>query len=120
MVDALQASLRIAGAGMEVQSTRLRVISENVANAEYQQYLNATNYPFQMLNVREGAISNSPYDVSTATTLRAVFIAKKPPPEPEPLPPFDPLPIFNEDEYGQPKLPENIDNKDPAQLFRLF
>ena len=47
-------------------------------------------------------------------------IAKKPPPEPEPLPPFDPLPIFNEDEYGQPKLPENIDNKDPAQLFRLF
>ena len=47
-------------------------------------------------------------------------IAKKPPPEPEPLPPFDPLPIFNEDEYGQPKLLENIDNKDPAQLFRLF
>jgi flagellar basal-body rod protein FlgC len=34
MVDALQASLRIAGAGMEVQSTRLRVISENVANAQ--------------------------------------------------------------------------------------
>jgi flagellar basal-body rod protein FlgC len=34
MVDPLQASLRIAGAGMEVQSTRLRVISENVANAQ--------------------------------------------------------------------------------------
>jgi flagellar basal-body rod protein FlgC len=30
----MQAALRIAGSGMEVQSTRLRVISENVANAE--------------------------------------------------------------------------------------
>ena len=34
MADALLASLKIAGAGMEVQSTRLRVISENVANAQ--------------------------------------------------------------------------------------
>jgi flagellar basal-body rod protein FlgC len=34
MIDAMQAALRIAGSGMEVQSTRLRVISENVANAE--------------------------------------------------------------------------------------
>jgi flagellar basal-body rod protein FlgC len=34
MVDALQASLKIAGSGMEVQSARLRVISENVANAQ--------------------------------------------------------------------------------------
>jgi flagellar basal-body rod protein FlgC len=34
MLDALQASLKIAGSGMEVQSTRLRVISENVANAQ--------------------------------------------------------------------------------------
>ena len=34
MNDALEASLKIAGSGMEVQSTRLRVISENVANAQ--------------------------------------------------------------------------------------
>jgi flagellar basal-body rod protein FlgC len=34
MNDALQAALKIAGSGMEVQSTRLRVISENVANAQ--------------------------------------------------------------------------------------
>jgi flagellar basal-body rod protein FlgC len=34
MVDPLQASLRIAGAGLEAQSARLRVISENVANAQ--------------------------------------------------------------------------------------
>jgi flagellar basal-body rod protein FlgC len=34
MVDPLQAALRIAGAGMDAQSARLRVISENVANAQ--------------------------------------------------------------------------------------
>ncbi|MGA2792016.1 MAG: flagellar basal body rod protein FlgC [Roseiarcus sp.] len=33
-MDPLQASLQIAGSGMEVQSMRLRVISENVANAQ--------------------------------------------------------------------------------------
>ena len=47
-------------------------------------------------------------------------IAKKPPPEPESLPPFDPLLIFNEDKYSQPKLPAYVNNQDPAQLFRLF
>ena len=47
-------------------------------------------------------------------------IAKKPPPKPELLSPFNPLLILNEDKYGQLKLLENIDNKDPVQLFRLF
>lgn len=32
-VDSLQASLKMAGAGLEAQSARLRVISENIANA---------------------------------------------------------------------------------------
>ena len=34
MIDPLQAALAIAGSGMEAQSMRLRVISENVANAQ--------------------------------------------------------------------------------------
>ncbi len=34
MPDALQSSLRIAGAGLEAQSMRLRVISENIANSQ--------------------------------------------------------------------------------------
>jgi len=34
MPDPLQSSLRIAGAGMEAQSVRLRIISENIANAQ--------------------------------------------------------------------------------------
>jgi flagellar basal-body rod protein FlgC len=32
--DALRASLRIAGSGLESQSVRLRIISENIANAQ--------------------------------------------------------------------------------------
>jgi flagellar basal-body rod protein FlgC len=34
MIDPLQASIKIAGAGLDAQSTRLRIISENVANAQ--------------------------------------------------------------------------------------
>ena len=34
MIDALDASLRAAGAGLAAQSARLRVISENIANAQ--------------------------------------------------------------------------------------
>ena len=47
-------------------------------------------------------------------------VAKKPPPKPKPLPPFNPLPIYNENKYGEPNLPDNINNKDPWQLFKLF
>lgn len=34
MLDPLQSSLRIAASGLEAQSTRLRVVSENIANAQ--------------------------------------------------------------------------------------
>lgn len=34
MLDPLQTSLRIAASGLEAQSTRLRVVSENIANAQ--------------------------------------------------------------------------------------
>ena len=34
MLDALQTSLRIAASGLEAQSARLRVVSENIANAQ--------------------------------------------------------------------------------------
>ena len=33
MIDPLQASLKIAGSGLEAQSTRLRIISQNIANS---------------------------------------------------------------------------------------
>ena len=38
-------------------------------NAAYQQYLNQVNWPTQMLNVQESALSNSPYNIATAVTL---------------------------------------------------
>ncbi len=34
MIDPLQASIRIAGAALDAQSTRLRIISENIANSQ--------------------------------------------------------------------------------------
>jgi flagellar basal-body rod protein FlgC len=34
MIDPLQSSLRIAGAGLEAQSMRMRIISENIANSQ--------------------------------------------------------------------------------------
>ncbi|WP_026606665.1 flagellar basal body rod protein FlgC [Methylocapsa acidiphila] len=34
MIDPLQASIRIAGAGLAAQSTRVRIVSENLANAQ--------------------------------------------------------------------------------------
>ena len=33
MTDPLSAALKIAGSGLEAQSTRLRIVSENIANA---------------------------------------------------------------------------------------
>jgi flagellar basal-body rod protein FlgC len=34
MLDSIAAAIRVAGSGLEVQSARLRVIAENMANAE--------------------------------------------------------------------------------------
>ncbi|ACK49008.1 flagellar basal-body rod protein FlgC [Methylocella silvestris BL2] len=34
MIDPLEASLRVAGSGLEAQSARLRIVSENLANAQ--------------------------------------------------------------------------------------
>ena len=45
---------------------------------------------------------------------------KKPPPAPNLLPYFEPLPIYNENIYGTPKLPHYIDSGDPYQIFKLF
>ena len=46
--------------------------------------------------------------------------SRNPPPEPWPLPDFEPLPIKNKNTYGKPNLPSNVDNSDPLQLFKLF
>lgn len=38
-------------------------------SSAYQQFLNQTNWPFQMLNVGESALANNPYTITNYTTL---------------------------------------------------
>ena len=46
--------------------------------------------------------------------------AKGPPPQPWPLPSFEPLHITNFDDHGTPNLPPNLDLYDPLAIFKLF
>ena len=46
--------------------------------------------------------------------------SQNPPPKPWPLPNLKPLPIKNENTYGKPNLPSNVNNSDPLQLFKLL
>ena len=46
--------------------------------------------------------------------------AKTPPPEPWPLPEFEPLHITDWDDHGLLNLPPNINTHDPFKLFSLF
>jgi Transposase IS4 len=82
------------------------------------QIVSSIKYTTKM--VHKHASNDIDFVQPTQYTVPKNKIAKKPPPEPEPLPHFDPLPMHNENEYGQPKLPANINNKDPRQLFQLF
>lgn len=49
--------------------TQQQTLQQQELNAAYQQYLNQVNWPYQMLNVQESALSNSPYNIATAVTL---------------------------------------------------
>lgn len=60
----LNAANAVYGAGAQQQQQL-----QTELNTAYQQYLNQVNWPTQMLNIRESAISNNPYNISTATTL---------------------------------------------------
>lgn len=61
---------QLAGANATYNAgTQQQTQQQNELNAAYQQYLNQVNWPYQMLNVRESALSNSPYNISTAVTL---------------------------------------------------
>lgn len=46
-------------------------LGQQELNTAYQQFLNAVNWPTQMLNIRESSVSNSPYQVATAVQLPA-------------------------------------------------
>jgi hypothetical protein len=51
-------------AGQAIQQQQQQAL-----NLQYQQFENAVNWPYQQLNVRESALSNSPYSMVNAVTL---------------------------------------------------
>lgn len=60
----LQGANAVYNAGQQQQQ-----LGQQELNAAYQQYLNQINWPTQMLNIRESALSNSPYNIASAVTL---------------------------------------------------
>jgi hypothetical protein len=69
-IGGLQQSLGITGANALFNAgQQQQTQGQQELNAAYQQYLNQVNWPFQMLNMRESALSNSPYNMVNATTL---------------------------------------------------
>lgn len=69
-LGAQQQALGISGANAIFNAgQQQQQLGQQQLNTAYQQYLNAVNWPFQMLNVRESALSNSPYNMMNATTV---------------------------------------------------
>jgi hypothetical protein len=66
----LQQSLGISGANALFNAgQQQQTLGQQELNQAYQQFLNQANWPYQMLNIRESALSNSPYNMVNATTV---------------------------------------------------
>ena len=69
-LGASEQSLGIAGANALFNAgQQQQTLGQQELNQAYQQFLNQANWPYQMLNVRESALSNSPYNMVNATTV---------------------------------------------------
>lgn len=69
-LGALAQQLGLTGAGAVYNAgQQQQTQQQQTLNTAYQQYLNQQNWLPQMLNIRESAVSNSPYSIQTATTL---------------------------------------------------
>jgi hypothetical protein len=69
-LGAAQQGLGISGANAIYNAgTQQQTAQQNQLTNAYQNFLNQANWPFQMLNIRSSALSNSPYNIQTATTL---------------------------------------------------
>jgi hypothetical protein len=69
-MGAANQSLGLTGAGAiyNVGSQQQQQQQQGL-NTAYQQYMNAVQWPYQMLNVQESALSNSPYNMTNQVTL---------------------------------------------------
>jgi len=56
----------------------------------------------------------------TQYNVRPNRIAKEPPPEPWPLPDFEPFHIDDFDDHGKPNLPPGVNYSDPFAIFSQF
>jgi flagellar basal-body rod protein FlgC len=97
MLDPLQISLHIAASGIEAQSTRLRVVSENIANAQSTGATAAAN-PY----TRKTVSFESALDRATGADLVSVKSIGT-----------DPTPFRIERDPGNPAADENGDVKMP-------
>jgi hypothetical protein len=66
----LQQQLGLTGANALYNTGQLQQQNQQQAlNTAYQQFMNQALWPYQQLSVQESALSNSPYNISTMTTL---------------------------------------------------
>jgi hypothetical protein len=66
----LAQQLGLTGAGaIYTAGEQQQQLGQQELNAAYQQYLNQVNWPLQMLNIRESALSNNPYNIATSVQL---------------------------------------------------
>ena len=70
--------------------------------------------------VRNKASNDEDFVPPTQYPKRPKRTKKKAPPEPNPDPNFNPLPINNDNLYRHPNLPEEVNAGDPYAIFKLF
>ena len=70
--------------------------------------------------VRNKASNDKDFVLPTIYLNQPAALKKKAPPQPRPLPNFMPLHINNNNKYGRPNLPHNINSGDIYSIFKLF
>ena len=70
--------------------------------------------------VRNNASNDEDFVLPTVYPNQPAASKKKAPPQPGPLPDFVPLHINNNNKYGRPNLPHNVDPGDAYGIFKLF
>lgn len=71
-IGAQNQTLGLAGANAEYSmGSNQQALSQEQLNSAYQQFMNQQNWPAQMMNLQESALSNTPYNLTSYQTLPA-------------------------------------------------